>query len=47
MRGNSHVRFLGEEVTARSSPYPTWPYHRARHGADGGKAAGAKPVPVA
>ena len=23
MRGNSHVRFLGEEVTARSSPYPT------------------------
>jgi hypothetical protein len=24
MRGNSHVRFLGEEVTARSSPYPTY-----------------------
>jgi len=23
MRGNSHVRFLGEEATAMSLPYPT------------------------
>ena len=23
MRGNSHVRFLGEEMAARPSPYPT------------------------
>jgi hypothetical protein len=29
MRGNSHVRFLGEEVTVRSSPYPTYTRPRA------------------
>jgi hypothetical protein len=23
MRGNMHVRFLGEEMAARPSPYPT------------------------
>ena len=24
MRGNPHVRFLGEEVAARRPPYPTY-----------------------
>ena len=30
MRDNSHVRFLGEEVAAMRSPYPTTPTERAR-----------------